>query len=59
MRNQSADQLAEDRAILVDCIHHADAQCDAAAARLSRSADPHDQTLAREWQRMRAAETAA
>ena len=47
---------AEDRAILVDCIHHKDAQCDAAAVRLSQSENPHDRTLASEWQRMREAE---
>lgn len=46
-------QAQRDRRMVVDFLHHADEDVEAAAQRLADSADPADRTLGQEWLRTR------
>lgn len=51
--------LEDARRVLVDFIHHTEADCDAAARRLAGSHRHEDRTLGQEWLKMRKMEVAA
>jgi hypothetical protein len=53
MSRPGIEELDADRAILIDCKDHSDADCDAAARRLLLSPRHSDVSIAREWRTMR------